>query len=208
MKKIGIILRDYTSLSHNSLFGIRSDLVYYLRKYSVHVVCIPLCFENDEIDEFERVVEGIKACDGIILPGGQKEYDIDLKIAKYLYENNIPTLGLCLGMQIMALEFGGDIDYLPDNSHQKKETYVHTVKIKKDSLLSKILGETEILVNSRHSEYITTTDLDITAISNDLVIEAVEDCTKKFFIGLQWHPESLYNDIYSKKIFDYFINII
>lgn len=208
MKKIGILLRDYKSFSNNPLFAIRDDLIMFLRQYPIETICIPICFENNEFEEYERVVGQIKSCDGIILPGGQNHYEIDLKIAKFLNEANIPTLGLCLGMQIMALAFNGDIDNLPNNSHLKKDKYVHKVKINTNSTLYNIIGENILNVNSRHSEYITTTDLKIIAISDDLIIEAVEDPTKKFYIGVQWHPESITDDINSKKLFDCFINII
>lgn len=206
MKKIGIILRDYMSASNNNLYAVRNDLIKYLRNYKVNVICIPVCFEENEFDELERVEKLINDCDGIILPGGQNNYEIDLKIAKYLYNKNIPTLGICLGMQIMALTFNGDIAYLKNNKHQSREEYVHEIKIKPNSKLAEILKESNILVNSRHSEHITTTDLSIVAIADDLTIEAVEDSSKKFFIGIEWHPESLAHDIYSKKLFDFFIN--
>lgn len=206
MKRIGILLRDYTSLSHNKILGLRDDLIAFLRKYPVEVICIPVCFKNNEYEELERVKKTIRLCDGIILPGGANCYEIDLKIVKYLYKQDIPTLGICLGMQMMALAFDGKIDYLPNEFHQNKDEYVHPVKMKKGSLLEKIIESDNITVNSRHSEHITKTDLNIVAISNDLIIEAVEDKTKKFFIGVQWHPESLFNDMNSKKIFDYFIS--
>ncbi len=206
MKKIGIILRDYTSLSHNALLGIREDLIKYLRHYPVQVICIPVLFQQNEYEELERVEKCIAECDGIILPGGAQEYDIDFKIVSYLYEHNIPTLGLCLGMQIMALTFNGDIELVGNDSHQKREGYVHEVKIKEGSRLASILHDNKIMVNSRHSDHITTTDLPIVAISNDIIIEAVEDSSKQFFIGVQWHPESLKEDIYSKRLFEAFID--
>ena len=206
MKRVGIILRDYISKSNSELLGVREDLIHYLRRYPVEIICIPVIFKGNEYNELERVERLINTCDGIILPGGAKEYDIDLKIAKYLYDHNIPTLGICLGMQIMALAFNGDIKLIGNKSHQKTEGYVHEVKIKEKSRLASILKETKILVNSRHIEHITTTDLPISAISNDLIIEAVEDPDKRFFIGVQWHPESLDDDIYSKRLFDSFIN--
>lgn len=209
MKKIGILLRDFESASSNEMYGFRSDLLAFLRKYKeIEVITIPIDFKNNEYDELERVEEVINSCNGIILPGGANAYEIDLKIAKYLHEQNIPTLGICLGMQILSLAFDGDIAILKDNSHQSKEEYVHEVKLKRDSKLASILKKNKILVNSRHNEHITTTDLNITAIAPDMTIEAVEDQNKKFFIGIQWHPESLPNDIYSKRLFDYFINTL
>lgn len=209
MKKIGILLRDFESASGNKMYGFRSDLLAFLRKYKeIEVITIPINFKNNEYDELERVEELINSCNGIILPGGSNAYEIDLKIAKYLHEQNIPTLGICLGMQILSLAFDGDIAILKDNSHQSKEEYVHEVKLKRDSKIASILKKNKILVNSRHNEHITTTDLNITAIAPDMTIEAVEDQNKKFFIGIQWHPESLPNDIYSKRLFDYFINTL
>lgn len=206
MKRVGIILRDYISKSGSALLGVREDLIEYLRNYSVEIICIPIAFQNNEYEELERTIGLIKICDGIILPGGAKEYDIDYKIIQYLYEHDIPTLGICLGMQLMALTFNGDIEPIGNEMHQKKEGYVHEVKIKEGSRLASILKSNKILVNSRHIEHITTTDLPIVAISSDLVIEAVEDASKRFFIGVQWHPESLKGDIYSKRLFDFFIN--
>ena len=209
MKKIGILLRDFESASGNEMYGFRSDLLAFLRKYKeIEVITIPINFKNNEYDELERVEELINSCNGIILPGGSNAYEIDLNIAKYLHEQNIPTLGICLGMQILSLAFDGDIAILKDNSHQSKEEYVHEVKLKRDSKIASILKKNKILVNSRHNEHITTTDLNITAIAPDMTIEAVEDQNKKFFIGIQWHPESLPNDIYSKRLFDYFINTL
>lgn len=205
MKKIGIILRDYTSLNHNALLGIREDLIKYLRHYPVQVICIPVLFGENEYEELEKVKKCIAECDGIILPGGAREYDIDFKIVSYLYEHNIPTLGICLGMQVMALTFNGDIEPIGNDTHQKRKGYVHEVKVKEESRLGRILEDKKITVNSRHSDHITTTDLPIVAISNDIIIEAVEDPSKKFFIGVQWHPESLENDVYSRRLFDAFI---
>lgn len=52
------------------------------------------------------------------------------------------------------------------------------------------------------------TNLSQVAYSEDGIIEAIEDKTKKFFIGVQWHPETLINDKSSNKLFDEFIKII
>ena len=92
-------------------------------------------------------------------------------------------------------------------NHLINDMYAHYVNIKKDSLLYSILKKDKILVNSRHKSAIKSTDLVVSAISSDGVIEAVEDSTKKFFVGLEWHPE-LIMDENSLQIFDYFVNII
>ena len=67
-------------------------------------MCIPLDFENDK--EFDTNL--IEKCDGIILPGGKTRHELDNKIVKYLYEIDKPTLGICLGMQLMCMTFNNN----------------------------------------------------------------------------------------------------
>ena len=56
-------------------------------------------------------------------------------------------------------------------------------------------------------DYLICTDLSIVGISNDGIIEAIEDKNKRFFIGVQWHPESMIEyDSIQNKIFKKFIN--
>ena len=57
---------------------------------------------NEEKEDLERV---LKLCSGIIMPGGSRMYDYDTFITDFAYNNDIPTLGICLGMQIMAAYF-------------------------------------------------------------------------------------------------------
>ena len=143
-------------------------------------------------------------CDGFILQGGSNIEEEDLKIIKKLYEKDIPLLGICLGMQEMAYLFNGDM-YKIDNHNDNK---LHSVTINKDTLLHKILKCNKTIVNSRHNDAIKNTSLCINSISEDGVIEGVEDTSKRFFLGIQWHPENMTNsDLNSNKIFDYFIKV-
>lgn len=207
MKTIGVILRQWkANYKEYPLYAVKTDLITFLRKYEVNVIAIPIVFENN--DEFKKIKETIDLCDGIILPGGSGIRDIDYKITEYLYSIDKPTLGICLGMQIIGKTFNGKIrEKVENGTHNSSEEYVHNIIISEDSLLHKILKETKIKVNSRHENYIPyIKQLESVAYSeNDNILEAVEDKNKRFFIGVQWHPESLIDDVYSNRLFDYFI---
>ena len=207
MKTIGIILREWTSgYREIPLYAVRRDVIIYLNKYDVNLVTISLIFDNNE--SFNKAKNIINICDGIILPGGSDPLPLDNELVKYLYDNDIPTLGICLGMQIMSLAFNDNkLGRLGTEDHNVPSGYVHKIKLDKESMLYNIIGEEIIEVNSRHHDYIEDTRLDKVAYSiPDNILEAVEDKTRKFFVGVQWHPESLKEDVYSKKIFDAFIS--
>lgn len=202
LKTVGIFTRiDF--LNDKEIHYIPSDIFYKL-KSKVNVIIIPFA-QNDSFDD---VVEQLTLCDGIILPGGDDIYPLELDVCKYLYEKDIPLLGICLGMQTMAYAMGGTMGTLPTLTHKSKDEYVHKVKIVPNTNLAKLIRKNEIMVNSRHKDYISSCDnLKISAYSEDGIIEAIEDTNKKFFIGLQWHPENL-NDENSNRLFSYFINML
>ena len=143
--------------------------------------------------------------DGFILQGGIDYTMDDMRVIDYLYKNNIPTLGICLGMQSMGVYKNGRLCYVKGHKCDKK--YVHEVKIDTNSKLYDIIKKDRVVVNSRHNEALLFTDMHVVAKTLDGVIEGIEDTSKKFFIGLQWHPESL-DDVTSKRIFDAFFNSI
>jgi putative glutamine amidotransferase len=90
--------------------------------------------------------------------------------------------------------------------HYSKEEYVHKLRILKDTLLYDIIGEEEIEVNSRHNYHIDSPGIHkVSAYSEDGIIEAIENESKTFQLGVQWHPESL-DDIFTEKIFEKFID--
>lgn len=73
-------------------------------------------FEADKIEKIGSVDDAIKGCDGYLVPGGFGERGWSGKIlaAKYCRENKIPYFGICLGMQVMAVEFARHVLDLPD----------------------------------------------------------------------------------------------
>lgn len=197
MKNIGIVIRDFEE--NNKVFvGCRKDVIDVFLKYSVNIFLIPIFYS------FDKIISLVNLCDGIVLTGGDHFLDNDFLLVKYLYDNNIPTLGICLGMQIMALSFGSGREIEAGFIHSQKNSNGHNIIIKKDSMLYKIIGKKCILVNSRHNTAISATNLSVCALSLDGLIEAVEDVNKRFFLGVGWHPESL-NNKNSDLIFDAFI---
>ena len=86
------------------------------------------------------------------------------------------------------------------------EKYVHEV-ILLPGKLRDIVGKDKIMVSSRHSYKIPDSGIhSISALSNDGVIEAIENPYCDFNIGLHWHPELMGDDENSKKIFNKFID--
>ena len=160
--------------------------------------------KNVSEKEFEQMTDLINICDGIVLQGGEELNNYDIMMAKYLYDADIPTLGICLGMQTMGVAFDGII--VRDDDHDCKSQYAHYVKINKDSKLYEIIGKEFIFVNSKHHEKVFNTCLDeVDSFEN--TVKALEGKDKTFYLGVQWHPEILYDDN-SDKIFNAFINAI
>ena len=147
--------------------------------------------------------------DGFIFPGGYSWEKLDEKVLKYAFDNDIPALGICAGMQLIASmdKFGNVLDNciaIGNNHHQSKDEYVHEITINNGILLD-ILGSNKIMVNSRHNDTVNlNNNFTVDAYSSDNIIEALHISNKTFILGLQWHPEDL-SDEYSEKIFKYFI---
>lgn len=169
---------------------------------------------EEEKNELKRLVD---MCDGLLLPGGYKWYEFDEFIYNYALEKNMPILGICAGMQMMCKIDQNKNNICKDaivgndtaiDHHQRDKEYVHNVSIIDHTILSKILGEKEIKVNSKHNYHVSrTTNLKVSAYSEDGLIEAVEYDDKDFVIGVQWHPETMLDyDENANKILDEFIN--
>ncbi len=162
--------------------------------------------------EQERASYWLDQCDGLLIPGGDKISPYDFFILQEALKRNIPILGICLGMQILANYQNESILLEPVANPSKHTTdclekYAHQVHIEKDSLLYRIVGQEEIEVNSLHRQQVTTpTGLKVSAKSPDGIIEAVEIENYPFALGVQWHPERmLAYDCYAQKIMSAFI---
>lgn len=166
-------------------------------------------YEQLTTEEKHNFYDQINLCDGIILQGGGFIDEYECFIAKYCYDYDIPILGICAGKHCLVRGVGGCIGRLTGDSHEKNDEYVHSIKLSENSLIYKIIGKEEIMVNSCHKGYSTDLNtLKCTAYAPDGIDEVVEADNRTFYMGVQFHPESLYkHDENMNKIFQEFIRI-
>ncbi|MGL5753226.1 MAG: gamma-glutamyl-gamma-aminobutyrate hydrolase family protein, partial [Paraclostridium sp.] len=97
--------------------------------------------------------------------------------------------------------------YIKHNQNAKSYLGTHYINIKKNTIISNILGE-KALVNTYHHQSVKDLGqgLEVSAYSNDGIIEAIEKKDASFVVGVQWHPEMMaeYNGN-MLNIFKYFI---
>lgn len=162
-------------------------------------------------DEYHDLIAQINLCDGILFQGGAACDNYEMIVAKYCYENDIPTLGICCGQNVMVRALGGTTYQIsnPKKHNQLFEEYVHDIKINPSSKFYNIMKLETIRVNSRHKKTINKSPyLEQVAFCEDGYPDVVESKDKKFYIGVRFHPESLYkNDKNMNKIFQYFIDV-
>ena len=114
----------------------------------------------------------------------------------------LPILGICRGLQIINVCFGGSLyqdigeQYSKDLLHPRFDVprdYAHAVSLTPGTLLRKIYGSDKIQVNSRHHQGIKVLapGLKVNAVSSDQLIEGFESADGSPLLTVQWHPESL-----------------
>ena len=128
-----------------------------------------------------------------------------LSLMAYVLQSRLPVLAICRGMQVMNLALGGTIwQDIPSQvksdfplAHTQPFAYAlpsHTVTLQPDSRLAKIAEAETLSVNSMHHQAVrdVAPSLVASARSSDQLVEAVEMPDYPFFIGVQWHPEYLW----------------
>lgn len=144
---------------------------------------------------------------------------VEIYLIEKAIERKIPIFGVCRGMQLLNIYFGGtlyqDIYSQCENvfNHSDREKmkiiYYHEIEIEKNSRLYDIYGP-KLIVNSFHHQAIKdiAKDFKITAKSSDGIIEGMEYKKEQLIIGIQFHPEFPEHNENFYKIFDYFISNI
>jgi putative glutamine amidotransferase len=194
--------------SQRPRIGITADVegaVYRLSRSYAELIArtggVPLILPCRE----ECVDAYLEMCDGFLLSGGddpdtrrwgvplhpeaklidpeRQAFELEL-LAALAAESARPVLGVCLGMQLMALHAGGKLDqYLPDTLPTAADHWGRTAH--------EVAGELgRGIVHSHHRQAIVDPGaLRIVARAPDGVIEAVQAPDRPCYLGVQWHPE-------------------
>jgi len=137
-------------------------------------------------------------------PVDQQLDELELTIARWALQENIPILGICRGMQLVNVALGGtlyqDVDALasPTIKHNKREmprnTIIHSIHIEEGSKMEKIFGAREIWVNSLHHQAVKEPGRGvlISGRAEDGIAELLEVPEKHFVAAAQGHPEEIY----------------
>jgi putative glutamine amidotransferase len=161
--------------------------------------------------------QALDRLDGLVLAGGADidaaRYDADphetadhprvsrdeseFDLYRYARGRDLPVLGICRGLQVMAIAHGGSLHQnLPDlpsaSTHRERPgTFVdHEASFTAGSVLGSIYGTDPVVVNSSHHQAVDSAgDLSVTGWAADGTIEAAEDPAASFCVGVQWHPE-------------------
>lgn len=125
--------------------------------------------------------------------------DLEFLILSYAYQFDVPVLGICRGMQMINVFFGGTLyldlaDQFTPVQHWQTCDYAqtsHFVKIVRESKLGRILETDRLATNSMHHQGVRTVAplLDPVAYGPDGLVEAIEVRDRSFIVGVQWHPE-------------------
>ncbi len=221
---IGIMERPEKTRGHNDVTVMYDDVrMVVVACGGIPIGIVPpstTCYVDQKASDVPALTEEEKndltrlldLCSGVIFPGGDEVMDYDLYALDYCYKHQLPTLGICMGMQAMGVYFHGNLKEIHSscNHRQKKRDYAHEVILDKSSKLYQIMQREIVKVNSFHKYMVTDIErIDVVATAPDGVIEAIEDKKHPFFIGVQWHPETLFSyDIMSQKLFQRFFEII
>jgi len=130
----------------------------------------------------------------------------ELELVDAANARNMPILGICRGLQLLNVAYGGTLvqdvassesEALEHRQHETKrakDDLGHQVRLDPNSVLAAIYGQETIGVNSFHHQAIDAVGDGLTVIgrATDDVIEAVADARRPFVLAVQWHPEMLF----------------
>lgn len=189
------------------------------------------------ITTLEEAQEVLGLVDGLLLTGGGDispmflgeppkrgigeclpERDLsEFLFAQVALKENLPVLGICKGIQVLAVAAGGTI--YQDLASECPESLEHKQRSPRDwawheihlseSYLGRLIAEDTIGVNSIHHQAVSELPEGFiaNALAPDGIIEGIEKLGAKFCIGVQWHPEAMDKEKNSQRLFQGFIKV-
>jgi len=133
----------------------------------------------------------------------ERRANFELEVVHQARTRDLPLLGICGGMQALNVACGGSLfQHIPaqvpqalEHRQKTKATQLsHSVSVTPNSLLKKIVDRSTLMVNSSHHQSVKTVAplLTASAIAPDGIVEAIESSAHRFLLGIQWHPEFLF----------------
>jgi putative glutamine amidotransferase len=186
------------------------------------------------------IPEYLAEIDGLLLPGGgdidpchffqarhhavkgvsRSRDALEIRLFQEALEADLPIFGICRGIQVMSVAMGGNLyqdvpSQFPQALRHKKvdeEDSRHEIEIEPGSLLSELTGARVAEVNSAHHQAVNEVGKGfvVTARAKDEIIETIENPSREFVLGVQYHPERMLKDPklcqHAQKLFEAFIN--
>jgi putative glutamine amidotransferase len=147
----------------------------------------------------------------------ERRASFEMDIVRLAREADVPLLGICGGMQTMNVACGGSLyqdiaSQVPKPLQHRQRTSAtnlsHTVSVTPGSLLRRIVRSVSMRVNSSHHQSVKAVapSLIASALASDGIVEAIESPTNRFFLGIQWHPEFLFDrHLFHRRLFKAFV---
>ena len=218
-------------------YGTQLAEAYYesVRQAGGVPVVLPASLDVDGMEDFLLSVDGLLFSGGAdinpLMFGEEPEQNLhgicpqrdfqELLLMKRALDKQIPVLGICRGIQVLAVAMGGTVvqdiyssalyekPLLKHNQDLARPFASHTVEVDSGSILSTLFNSSRLEVNSFHHQAVANPGkgMKVTAKSPDGVVEAIESDEFKSVLGVQWHPESFYQTKGApmKPIFDWLV---